>query len=52
MNHGFSYFFWHIIEATQNYFNAMSGQDFTWLIVGLLGQALFMMRFIVQWIHS
>ena len=52
MNQGFSYFFWHIVEATQNYFDAMSGQDFTWLLVGLLGQALFMMRFIVQWIHS
>ena len=52
MNQGFSYFFWHIVEATQNYFNAMSGQDFIWLIVGLLGQILFMMRFIVQWIHS
>jgi len=52
MNQGFNYFFWHIVEATQNYFDAMSGQDFTWLLVGLLGQALFMMRFIVQWIHS
>jgi len=40
MNQGFSYFFWHIIEAAQNYFNAMSGQDLTWLIVGLLGQVL------------
>jgi len=52
MNQGFSYFFWHITEAAQNYFNAMSGEDFTWLLVGLLGQVLFMMRFIVQWIHS
>ena len=52
MNQGFNYFFWHIAESTQNYFDAMSGQDFTWLLVGLLGQALFMMRFIVQWIHS
>jgi lipid-A-disaccharide synthase-like uncharacterized protein len=52
MNQGFSYFFWHIVEATQNYFNAMSGPDFTWLLVGLLGQVLFMMRFIVQWVHS
>lgn len=23
-----------------------------WLLVGLLGQALFMMRFVIQWIHS
>ena len=30
----------------------MSGPDFTWLLVGLLGQVLFMMRFIVQWVHS
>ena len=52
MNQGFSYFFWHIVEATQNYFNAMSGQDLMWLVVGLLGQMLFMMRFIVQWLHS
>ncbi len=52
MNQGFSYFFWHIAESAQNYFNEMSGQDFTWLLVGLLGQVLFMMRFIVQWIHS
>jgi lipid-A-disaccharide synthase-like uncharacterized protein len=52
MNHGFGYFFWHILEVTQNYFNAMSGPDFTWLLVGILGQLLFMMRFIVQWVHS
>ncbi|MSQ80947.1 MAG: lipid-A-disaccharide synthase [Candidatus Methylopumilus sp.] len=52
MNQGFSYFLWHIVEATQNYFNMMSGQDLTWLVVGLFGQLLFMMRFIVQWIHS
>ena len=52
MNQGFSYFLWHIMEAAQNYFNAMSGQDLIWLVVGLLGQILFMMRFIVQWVHS
>lgn len=23
-----------------------------WLLVGLLGQGLFMMRFVIQWIHS
>ncbi len=26
--------------------------DLTWLCIGLFGQVLFMMRFIVQWIHS
>jgi lipid-A-disaccharide synthase-like uncharacterized protein len=23
-----------------------------WLLIGFLGQALFMMRFVIQWIHS
>jgi lipid-A-disaccharide synthase-like uncharacterized protein len=27
-------------------------QDTWWLLVGFAGQALFMMRFLVQWIHS
>lgn len=26
--------------------------DTWWLLVGFAGQALFMMRFVVQWIHS
>ncbi|MBU3735714.1 MAG: lipid-A-disaccharide synthase [Methylobacterium sp.] len=30
----------------------MQTGDLLWLAVGLLGQALFMMRFVVQWIHS
>lgn len=27
-------------------------QDTVWLLVGFLGQALFMMRFVIQWLHS
>jgi lipid-A-disaccharide synthase-like uncharacterized protein len=27
-------------------------RDTWWLVVGFAGQALFMMRFLVQWIHS
>lgn len=27
-------------------------KDIWWLLVGFLGQALFMMRFVLQWIHS
>jgi lipid-A-disaccharide synthase-like uncharacterized protein len=27
-------------------------RDTWWLVVGFAGQALFMMRFVVQWIHS
>ncbi|OAI00480.1 lipid-A-disaccharide synthase [Methylomonas methanica] len=30
----------------------MDSNDIIWLTIGLVGQALFMMRFIVQWIHS
>jgi lipid-A-disaccharide synthase-like uncharacterized protein len=26
--------------------------DIWWLLIGFLGQALFMMRFVLQWIHS
>ena len=42
----------HIGEASQNYFHRMSVSDIQWLVLGLLGQLLFMMRFIVQWLHS
>lgn len=30
----------------------MDSNDIIWLSIGLVGQSLFMMRFIVQWIHS
>ncbi|MFA6040599.1 MAG: lipid-A-disaccharide synthase N-terminal domain-containing protein [Methylophilus sp.] len=52
MGQGFGYFLAHIIEAAQTYLKHMTAGDFTWLCIGLVGQALFMMRFIVQWIHS
>jgi lipid-A-disaccharide synthase-like uncharacterized protein len=52
MGQGFGYFLAHIIQSAQNYLNLMSAGDLTWLCIGLVGQALFMMRFIVQWIHS
>ncbi len=52
MNHGLGYFFLRILEDIQNYFNAMPSPELTWLLVGILGQLLFMMRFIVQWLHS
>ncbi|MEM6946268.1 MAG: lipid-A-disaccharide synthase N-terminal domain-containing protein, partial [Pseudomonadota bacterium] len=31
---------------------AKSDLELTWILVGLGGQALFMMRFLVQWIAS
>jgi lipid-A-disaccharide synthase-like uncharacterized protein len=54
MNHGFRDLIWHIGEAISKLLSyAMSvSPDLTWLLVGLLGQLLFMMRFIVQWLHS
>jgi len=33
-------------------FSNMSAYDLTWLIIGLTGQALFSMRFLVQWLRS
>jgi lipid-A-disaccharide synthase-like uncharacterized protein len=52
MFHEYRELIWHIGEASQNYFHRMSVSDLEWLVLGLLGQLLFMMRFIVQWLHS
>lgn len=46
------YFFTHLLEKWQRHLSAMDSNDILWLSIGLVGQALFMMRFIVQWIHS
>ena len=50
--HGAGYFFGHLIESLQLYIQGMQHVDLLWLGIGLVGQCLFMMRFIVQWIHS
>jgi len=50
LNQGLGYFFGHVLEKWQQYFAGMDSIDVFWL--GLLGQTLFMMRFIVQWLHS
>jgi len=52
MDHSVGYFFSHIVESLQHYVHGMPAQDVLWLGIGLTGQVLFMMRFIVQWIHS
>ena len=52
MFHEFREIIWHIGEASQNYFHRMSVSDIEWLVLGLLGQFLFMSRFIIQWLHS
>jgi lipid-A-disaccharide synthase-like uncharacterized protein len=45
-------FLLHLTDKLQAYFHGMSSGDLLWLGIGLAGQTLFMMRFIVQWIHS
>ena len=52
MEHGFSYFLGHLLHKWQDYFSGMDSTDVVWLSIGLAGQTLFMMRFVVQWIHS
>jgi lipid-A-disaccharide synthase-like uncharacterized protein len=52
MYHGMGYFLGHLLDKWQAYFTGMDTGDVAWLAIGLFGQALFMMRFVVQWIHS
>ncbi len=52
MMHDIIYFFTHLLEKWQNHLSSMDSNDIIWLGIGLVGQTLFMMRFIVQWIHS
>ena len=52
MEHGFGYFLGYLFARTHDYITGMPGIDLAWLLFGLAGQSLFMMRFIVQWIHS
>jgi lipid-A-disaccharide synthase-like uncharacterized protein len=52
MEHGFGYYLGHLLLKWQAWLNGMSTVDVVWLGIGLLGQTMFMMRFVVQWIHS
>ena len=52
MDHGLGFYLGHLISRWQAYLNGMNHVDAIWLAVGLIGQSLFMMRFVVQWIHS
>ena len=52
MEHGIGYFLGHLVDALHNYVAGMPSVDLAWLAFGLAGQSLFMMRFIVQWLHS
>lgn len=52
MDHGIGYFLGHILTTIKEYFHGIPKVDLIWMLIGLFGQSLFMMRFIVQWIHS
>ncbi|WP_445368397.1 lipid-A-disaccharide synthase N-terminal domain-containing protein [Methylomonas sp. BW4-1] len=52
MENGIVYFFTHLADKWQHHLSIMDSNDIIWLSIGLVGQTLFMMRFIVQWIHS
>ena len=52
MEQGITSFFTHITHAAYAFWNKTSSADLVWLRVGLVGQCLFMMRFVVQWLHS
>jgi lipid-A-disaccharide synthase-like uncharacterized protein len=52
VNDGIGLYFSHLINALNAYIYGMPNIDLIWLGIGLLGQCLFMARFIVQWLHS
>ncbi len=52
MDHGLSYLLGHLFDGLRSFVYGMPTSDLIWLGIGLVGQCLFMMRFIVQWIHS
>ncbi len=52
MDQGLGYFLGRVLEKWQHHLSSMDSNDIIWLSIGLVGQSLFMMRFIVQWIHS
>jgi len=40
------------METLADWLGAETGAELTWILVGLGGQVLFMMRFLIQWIVS
>lgn len=51
-NDGLGLYYSHLVNAVHHYIHGMPTLDLIWLCIGLLGQCLFMARFIVQWLHS
>src|SRR5438874_13740010 len=40
-----------LLEAAATYLNTLGPREIVWIGIGFLGQFLFMMRFLWQWIH-
>ena len=47
-----AFFLHYIISRLHAFLDGTPGVDLAWLALGLVGQSLFMMRFVVQWLHS
>lgn len=41
-----------MMDWLMNLFQIRSGYELTWVMIGLAGQAMFMLRFLVQWVVS
>jgi lipid-A-disaccharide synthase-like uncharacterized protein len=41
-----------LLEAAATYLNTLGPRDMVWIAIGFLGQFLFMMRFLWQWVQS
>jgi lipid-A-disaccharide synthase-like uncharacterized protein len=41
-----------LLEAAATYLNTLGPREIVWIGIGFLGQFLFMMRFLWQWIQS
>jgi len=41
-----------LLEAAATYLNTLGPREMVWIAIGFLGQFLFMMRFLWQWIQS
>ncbi len=48
----FGQFLVHLTTRIQSLGPDLPPGEMIWLVIGLFGQCLFMMRFIVQWLHS
>jgi lipid-A-disaccharide synthase-like uncharacterized protein len=41
-----------LLEGFRTWYDALSGQELAWIVVGFVAQFMFMMRFVMQWIYS